>query len=279
MKRTGTSTSDFGVSKREGHDASRFYGSKMYEGLRVDETCPVIDASASLDPALFGGPLPFTDASLARLPPHSLHLVIVPVAPFTGESAAGIDAYLDHVRDTIARLVPALTTSGRLVLVVDDTVDARVAASGYWPLHAYIATRVLDLGVYMRGEVILARRRAGDGVIARDAGTRPAVRPVYDHGLVFSKGVPGRVKRGKRETVGRTDTITRDEFLEWTKSVWQVDGEDTLPACLARFATLYSFLEDNVLLACHEGQDRLHATLAAIRPRLVVLVMPGGAGP
>ena len=32
-KRNGTQTSSFGVSKRENHDSSKFYNSKLYEGV------------------------------------------------------------------------------------------------------------------------------------------------------------------------------------------------------------------------------------------------------
>ena len=32
-RRAGTSTSSFGVSKREGHDASVYYGSRLYDGI------------------------------------------------------------------------------------------------------------------------------------------------------------------------------------------------------------------------------------------------------
>ena len=31
--KNGTRTSGFGVSKREGHDSSRYYGSRMYDGI------------------------------------------------------------------------------------------------------------------------------------------------------------------------------------------------------------------------------------------------------
>ncbi len=32
--RTNTTTSPFGLPRRESHDASRFYGSRLYEGIR-----------------------------------------------------------------------------------------------------------------------------------------------------------------------------------------------------------------------------------------------------
>ena len=36
----GTRTSKFGVSKREGHDSTPFYGGKLYKEVKVNEVEP-----------------------------------------------------------------------------------------------------------------------------------------------------------------------------------------------------------------------------------------------
>ena len=53
MARIRTKTSDFGVSKREGHDASQFYSSRLYDGFIINEKKKVIDRSAELPKEIF----------------------------------------------------------------------------------------------------------------------------------------------------------------------------------------------------------------------------------
>ena len=78
--------------------------------------------------------------------------------------------------------------------------------------------------------------------------SNPSLRDVHEYILVFSKG---DLKRPKGE-----DTIGRDDFLEWTKSIWRMGTESAkkvhhpapFPVELPhRLINLYSFKGDVVL--------------------------------
>ena len=71
-KRAKTSTSSFGVSKREGHDSTVYYGSKMYDDLvsqrDVGET---IEFPSELENIVING-----DSKEIPLPNNCVHLVV-----------------------------------------------------------------------------------------------------------------------------------------------------------------------------------------------------------
>jgi modification methylase len=77
----------------------------------------------------------------------------------------------------------------------------------------------------MRGEIIWDKAASASPSTAWgswQSASNPVLRDVHEYILVFSKDSFGRAK-GERE-----DTITREDFLAWTKSVW------TFPAVQAR---------------------------------------------
>jgi site-specific DNA-methyltransferase (adenine-specific) len=114
------------------------------------------------------------------------------------------------------------------VLVSGGSACVNVANLGhkpYLPLHAFIIQDMLDIGFQMRGEVIWDKGSSASSSTAwgswRSAGN-PVLRDVHEYVLVFSK------ETFARKTEGRRSTISRDDFLEWTKSVW------SFPAASAR---------------------------------------------
>jgi site-specific DNA-methyltransferase (adenine-specific) len=105
----------------------------------------------------------------------------------------------------------------------------------------------------MRGEIIWNKANSASPSTAwgswRSA-SNPVLRDVHEYILVFSKGT------FRRDGEGKISTISREDFLEWTKSVW------TFPAVSAkkighpapfpeelpnRLIQLYSFKDDVVL--------------------------------
>jgi len=86
------------------------------------------------------------------------------------------------------------------------------------PLHAFIIEDMLDLGFLMRGEVIWNKASSTGSSTAWGSWlspTNPALRDVHEYILIFSKGTFRREKVNNRES-----TITKEEFLEFTKSIW-----------------------------------------------------------
>ena len=70
----------------------------------------------------------------------------------------------------------------------------------------------------MRGEIIWEEGGIAGSSTAwgswRSA-SNPTIRDVHEYILIFSKG------RFKRESMGRENSISREDFLECTKSVWR----------------------------------------------------------
>ena len=81
------------------------------------------------------------------------------------------------------------------------------------------------------------------------------MRDVHEYILIFSKGNYKR-ERDKEEKELRKDNITKEEFIEWTKSVWTMNTESAkrighpapFPEELPnRLIKLFSFTNDIVL--------------------------------
>jgi len=90
-------------------------------------------------------------------------------------------------------------------------------------LNAYIARDMIALGFLMRGEIIWDKASSASTSTAWgswQSASNPTLRDTHEYILVFSKGT---FKRKKIE--GRESTITKEEFLEFTKSVWGLFSE------------------------------------------------------
>jgi site-specific DNA-methyltransferase (adenine-specific) len=100
---------------------------------------------------------------------------------------------------------------------------ANLGRKPYIPLHAFIVYDMLDLGFLMRGEIIWNKAASASASTAWGSwlsASNPTLRDVHEYILVFSKGT---FKRQRPD--GREATIYKDEFLEYTKSVWSFPAE------------------------------------------------------
>jgi site-specific DNA-methyltransferase (adenine-specific) len=124
----------------------------------------------------------------------------------------------------------------------------------YFPLHHLVGQQLNDLGLLMRGEIIWDKG-ASVGVSTAwgsfASASNPTLRDVHEYILVFSKG-----DFALPNATGRKSDITNDEFVSWTRSVWQFGTESAnrvghpapFPVALPRrLIQLYSFPEDIVL--------------------------------
>jgi DNA modification methylase len=127
-----------------------------------------------------------------------------------------LDEYRGFLRKVWNECRRVLVTGGRCCINV-----ANLGRRPYIPLHSLIIEDMLDLGFLMRGEIIWTKEASSSASTAwgswRSA-TNPTLRDTHEYILVFSKGSFSRVRDGKE------DGITRDEFLEFTKSVWRFDA-------------------------------------------------------
>jgi site-specific DNA-methyltransferase (adenine-specific) len=115
-----------------------------------------------------------------------------------------------------------------------------------------VAALASDLGFLMRGEIIWMKGKGTNGSCAWGSwmsATNPTLRDVHEYVLIFSKT---RFDR----TAGGCSTITRDEFMAATTSVWQIPPESArrvghpapFPVALVRrLIHLFTFEGDTVL--------------------------------
>ena len=131
---------------------------------------------------------------------------------------------------------------------------ANLGRRPYIPLHTWIIESMLRLGFLMRGEIIWNKAASASPSTAWGSwksAANPTLRDVHEYILVFSKGVFKR-----QNPLRKANTISKEEFLEFTKSVWTFPAEQAgkighpapFPLELPhRLIQLYSFKDDVVL--------------------------------
>lgn len=256
-----TSTSNFGVGAREGHDASAFYG-RFHP--------PVISSDEEVLP-----PEPPTESFIAGdsrqmddIADGSVALVVTSPPYFAGKQYEeelerdGIPStyleYLQMLRDVFAECVRKLEPGGRIAVNV-----ANLGRKPYRSLSSDVI-RILedDLGLLLRGEIIWQKAEGASGSCAwgsfRSA-SNPVLRDVTERIIVASKGRFDRAKTVKqRASLGlpSENTLMTDDFMALTLDVWSIPPESArrvghpapfpveLPEQLIR---LYTFSNDLVL--------------------------------
>ncbi len=218
-KTNRTSTSPFGSPGRVSHDAGVFYNSRLYSGLPQGQ-----------DDGFAENPLPrecldkiicASSAEMAQLPENSVHLMVTSPPYNVGkeyDADLTLEEHLEMLRKTWAEVLRVLVPGGRACINI-----ANLGRRPYIPLHAFIIKDMLELGYLMRGEIIWNKAASASASTAwgswRSA-TNPTLRDVHEYILVFSRGSFRR-----QNPVGRRATIEKDEFLEYSKSMWNFPAE------------------------------------------------------
>ena len=250
MKR-GSKTSRFGTTSRINHDSSDYYNSKLYSGLDDDgnDAHPIEDNPFPVEcenKIILG-----TSENMQEIPDNSLHLVVTS-PPYNVskeyDDDLSLQEYLQLLRNVFTESHRVLVHGGRACVNV-----ANLGRRPYIPLSDYISQMMIEIGFKMRGEIIWAKG-AGAGVSMAwgswQSASNPVLRDTHEYILVFSKGAFERKKDG------REDTITKEQFMEWTKSVWTMNPESAkkvrhpapFPVELPyRLIQLYTFKGDVVL--------------------------------
>jgi site-specific DNA-methyltransferase (adenine-specific) len=189
--------------------------------------------------------------SMSELPDDSVHLMVTS-PPYNARKEYDQDLSLDEYRGLLRRVFRetyrVLAPGGRACVNV-----ANLGRKPYIPLHAYVIADMLELGYLMRGEVIWHKGGSAGQSTAwgswRSA-ANPVLRDVHEYILIFSK------ESLARRSHGRPTTISKESFLDWTKSVWsfpavsarQVGHPAPFPEELPRrLIELYSYEGDVVL--------------------------------
>jgi DNA modification methylase len=217
-----TRTSAFGTPGRISHDSSRFYASKLYSQAPQEE-----EVAYTENPV----PMEYVDQifcksseSMAELPDHSVHLMVTSPPYNVGKEYdrdATLEEYLEFLGRVWREVYRVLVPGGRACVNI-----ANLGRKPYIPVHSFIIRGLLETGFLMRGEVIWNKAASASPSTAWGSWRSPAnptLRDVHEYILIFSKGSFSRKNPAKRR-----GSISRDEFLEFTKSVW------TFPAVSAR---------------------------------------------
>ena len=218
MKKRPT-TSSFGTTPRINHDSSAYYNSRLNEGLPGAQSEPLPDNP--FPPDSLDTLLECSAADLHELPERCLHLMVTsPPYNVTKEYDQDLSLieYLDLLRSVFGETYRLLVDGGRACVNV-----ANLGRRPYLPLSHFVTHIMLDLGFQMRGEVIW-NKGAGAGKSMAwgswQSASNPVLRDVHEYILIFSKGP---FKRAKPKDKG--NTISKEQFMEWTKSVWTFTPE------------------------------------------------------
>ncbi len=246
----GTKTSKFGVGQRINHDASGYYDSKLCQELNHTSS-PQISLDQVFPNEYLNTIIHGSSAKMSELPDNCLSLMITS-PPYnvskTYDEDLSLREYLDLLQSVFQETHRVLVHGGRACINV-----ANLGRKPYIPLSDYISQLMIDIGFLMRGEIIW-QKGAGAGVSMAwgswQSASNPVLRDTHEYILVFSKGTFER-KREHRE-----NTIAKEQFMEWTKSVWTMHPESAkkighpapFPIELPfRLIQLYSFKNDIVL--------------------------------
>lgn len=248
-KINGTETSSFGTSGRINHDSSKFYNSKLYSELEQKKEINTIENA--FPPEYLNKIVLGSAENMKEIPNNSVHLMITsPPYNVTKEydEDLSLKEYLTLLENSFKETYRVLVNGGRACINV-----ANLGRKPYIPLSDYISKMMIDIGFNMRGEIIWNKAASASPSTAWgswQSAANPILRDVHEYILVFSKG------DYKREKGGKENSISKEQFMEWTKSIWTMNAESArrighpapFPEELPyRLIQLYSFKDDIVL--------------------------------
>ncbi len=250
-KRNGTETSKFGSPGRMNHDSSKFYGSRLYEGLPTEKK-NVKFVENEIDKKNVNRIFCKSSEKMEELPDNSVHLMVTS-PPYNVGKEYDKDLSLQEYREFLKRVwkevYRVLVPGGRSCINI-----ANLGRKPYIPLHSFIIEDMQEIGFLMRGEIIWNKASTASPSTAWGtwlSAKNPVLRDIHEYILVFSKESFTRANHNNQ-----TATITRDEFLELTKSIWTFGAESAkkighpapFPIELPlRCIKLYTFENDVVL--------------------------------
>jgi site-specific DNA-methyltransferase (adenine-specific) len=248
--KTGTQTSSFGTNGRVNHNSDKFYDTKLYKEIKKNSLAKV-EPDNTFPKELENTIIQGSSETMNDIPDNSVHLMITS-PPYNVTKAydedLSLQEYLALLKKVFKETFRVLVHGGRACINV-----ANIGRKPYIPLSDYISTMMIELGFDMRGEIIW-NKSAGAGVSTAwgswQSASNPILRDIHEYILVFSKG------NYKREGKEKQNTITKEQFIEWTKSIWTMNPESAkkighpapFPEELPfRLIQLYSFIDDIIL--------------------------------
>ena len=228
-RRESTSTSNFGVGRREGHDASAFYSRFPLPEISEDSE---VAHPACVDRLWLGDAREMdrygdvADSSVALVVTSPPYYAGKEYEEALGEGHIPADyiAYLEMLHDVFAECVHKLEPGGRIAVNV-----ANLGRKPYRSLSADVVDILQNrLQLLLRGEVIWLKARGASGSCAWGSFRKPAnpvLRDLTERVVIASKGRMDRaLSPDLRAAAGlpSESSITTGEFMKATTDVWEI---------------------------------------------------------
>ena len=241
-----TETASFGAGKREGHDARRFYARRMLRPAPAGRLQPPVPPPAgALDRFICR-----SSETMEELPDDCVALMVTSPPYNVGkdyDADLSLEEYLGLLKRVLSETYRVLEPGGRVAVNV-----ANLGRRPYLALNHRVAALLEDLGFLLRGEIVWQKAQGAGGSCAWGSwcsARNPTLRDIHEYVVVASKGSYRRARLGE-------DTISREEFLEATLSVWSIAPASARRVCHPapfpvelprRLIELYTFKGDLVL--------------------------------
>ena len=223
MAKTGTSTSTFGVSRRENHDSTAFYDRFTMPNISTDDTivAPVcvdriVDAADDAADELI---VDKSAALIVATPPTYDEYKNSGGGLFCGDTHGDYLAMLGNVVDGSVR---KLQPGGRIAVIINPSTTDRVVS-------ADIVGVLEQAGLLLRAEIVVVPPTGG-----------ALLRVLVASKGRFDRAVPRRDRQ--KQGLACVSTISTEEFMEATLDVWH------LPPVLVpvRLVNLYTYRNELV---------------------------------
>ena len=218
-RRRRTETSAFGSPGRIGHDSTSFYGSRLYSDQLAEKNVPYHENPLPTD--IVNRVFCKSSESMDELPDCSVHLMVTSPPYNVGkeyDQDLSLADYLSLLKRVMSEVYRVLVPGGRACINI-----ANLGRRPYLPLHSYFIEVMRELGFLMRGEIIWNKSSSASPSTAWGSwmsAANPTLRDIHEYILVFSKD-----RFGRKTPENRFSTIVKDEFLQYTKSVWTFPAE------------------------------------------------------
>jgi site-specific DNA-methyltransferase (adenine-specific) len=210
-----------------------------------------------------------TSENMEELPDNSVHLMVTSPPYNVGkdyDEDLTLDQYREFLKKVWKEVYRVLVPGGRACINI-----ANLGRKPYIPIHAFIVEDMQGMGFLMRGEIIWNKASSASPSTAWGSwlsAANPTLRDIHEYILIFSKDLFTR-----KNPACRKNTITKEQFLEYTKSIWTFPAEQAkkvghpapFPVELPyRLIQLYTF-EGEVVLDPFTGSGQ--AAIAALKAK------------
>ena len=180
------------------------------------------DCVNQVPPPLLDCVFPRSSENMRELPDNCVSLMVTSPPYNVGkdyDTDLTLGEYLSFLKRVLTETHRVLIPGGRVAFNV-----ANIGRKPYIPLSGHVAALASEIGFLMRGEIIWIKAKGASGSCAWGSwmsASNPTLRDLHEYVLIFSKQRFDRSGNGK-------STISRDEFMAATTSVWNIPPESAL---------------------------------------------------